>query len=67
MNTSTGHCASHGPGKYINPLTGCVGAIDGIYIKLERPAKKHGPRQFYSKEGFFSINWRRLRWNSFKL
>lgn len=41
--------------KKRNPLPGCVGAIDGIHVKLERPAKKHGPRQFYSRKGFFSI------------
>lgn len=38
-----------------NPLPGCVGAVDGIHIQIEKPPNKHHPKQFFSRKGYFSI------------
>lgn len=41
--------------KLSNPLPGCVGAVDGIHIKIEKPWNKFNPLQFFCRKGFFSI------------
>ena len=38
-----------------NPLPGCVGALDGICIKIKKPATNQLPSTFYCRKGFFAI------------
>jgi hypothetical protein len=41
-----------------NVMTGCVGAIDGIVIRIQGPsfAESDGnPRQYYNRKGFFGL------------
>ena len=39
----------------ISPLSGCVGALDRICVKVKKPSKKENPAQFYSRKGFHAI------------
>lgn len=39
----------------VNPLPGCVGAIDGITIAIERPQKIYNPSAFYCRKGYYAI------------
>jgi hypothetical protein len=38
-----------------NPLYGCVGAVDGICIEIQKPADEYGPRGFYCRKGMYAI------------
>jgi DDE superfamily endonuclease len=39
----------------LNPLQGCVGAVDGICIEIQKPADEYGPRDFYCRKGMHAI------------
>ena len=41
----------------VDVLTGCVGALDGIAIKIERPSLNDvkNPKQFYNRKGFHAL------------
>ena len=38
-----------------SPLNGCIGALDGIAIKIRKPHKRFHPAQFYCRKGFYAI------------
>ena len=38
-----------------NPLPGCVGALDGICIKIKKPQPCENPAMFYCRKGFYAI------------
>jgi DDE superfamily endonuclease len=38
-----------------NPLYGCVGAVDGICIEIQKPPDDFGPRGFYCRKGMYAI------------
>ena len=40
---------------YVNPLPGCVGAIDGITIAIEKPKKQYNPVAFFCRKGYYAI------------
>ena len=46
--------------KTISFLTGCIGALDGIYIKIKQRESHHGPAGFYCRKGYFSVPVRAL-------
>lgn len=40
-------------------INGCIGALDGWIVKIQRPSKKdnvRNPSSFYSRKGFFGVN-----------
>ena len=40
-------------------IRGCIGAIDGLHIKIKAPQRRHGvdnPRSYYARKGFYSLN-----------
>lgn len=37
------------------PLHGCVGALDGISVKIKNPSEEHEPAQYYIRKGYYSI------------
>jgi hypothetical protein len=37
-----------------NPLVGCVGAVDGIAVKIAKPRDHFVPRIYYCRKGFYS-------------
>jgi len=39
--------------KAVSPLDGCVGALDGICIKIAKPDKANNPAFFYCRKGFY--------------
>ena len=41
--------------KTMSPLTGCIGALDGICIKIKQPESHHGPAGFYCRKGYYSV------------
>lgn len=38
-----------------NPLPGCVGALDGISIKIKKPPNHEQPASFYCRKGYYAI------------
>jgi len=38
-----------------NPLTGCVGALDGISIKICKPLRHERPAAYFCRKGFYSL------------
>lgn len=40
--------------RKLSPLTGCVGALDGIAIKIKKPSCPHAAA-FYCRKGFYSL------------
>lgn len=38
-----------------NPLRGCVAALDGIQIQIEKPPKWYNPLHYFCRKGFFSV------------
>ena len=38
-----------------NPLNGCVGALDGITIRIKRPRGEHDQRSYFNRKGVFAI------------
>ena len=38
-----------------NPLDGCVGALDGICMKLKKPKNESIPASFYCRKGYYAI------------
>jgi len=38
-----------------NPLNGCIGAMDGIAIKIMRPNNDLNPAQFYCHKNFYAL------------
>jgi DDE superfamily endonuclease len=38
-----------------NPLYGCIGAVDGICIEIQKPLHEFGPRAFYCLKGMYAI------------
>ncbi len=38
-----------------NPLYGCIGAIDGIAIKIFKPRDEYVPRKVFCRKGFYSL------------
>lgn len=47
---SCGFYAHSGAAK----IRGCVGAVDGLLVRIQRPSEKAG--MFYSRKGFYAIN-----------
>jgi hypothetical protein len=43
-----------------NPLYGCVGAVDGICIEIQKPPDEFGPRALYCRKGMYAIPARAL-------
>lgn len=41
--------------KDVSPLSGCVGALDGICIKIKKPEPEENPAMFFSRKGFYAI------------
>lgn len=41
--------------KSTNPLPGCVGAVDGICIKIKKPKTHENPALFYCRKGFYAV------------
>ena len=41
--------------RTISPLTGCIGALDGICIKIKQPDSHHGPAGFYCRRGYYAV------------
>lgn len=41
--------------KPVNSLAGCVGALDGICVKIMKPNDDHHPATFYCWKDFYSI------------
>lgn len=39
----------------VSPLDGCVGALDGICIKMRQPLRESFPASFYCRKGFYAI------------
>jgi hypothetical protein len=39
----------------INPVVGCVGAVDGIAVKIAKPRDCFVPRNYYCRKGFYSV------------
>jgi len=41
-----------------NPLTGCVSALDGLAVKIQRPRLSDVPNPvgYYNRKGFFAVN-----------
>lgn len=38
-----------------NPLPGCVGALDGIAIRIKKPSRDESPATFYCRKGYYAI------------
>ena len=38
-----------------SPVFGCVGALDGICVKIKKPAAGELPASFYSRKGFYAL------------
>ena len=38
-----------------NPLTGCIGALDLICVKIKQPESHYGPAGFYCRKGYYSV------------
>ena len=38
-----------------SPVFGCVGALDGICVKIKKPAPGELPASFYSRKGFYAL------------
>ena len=41
--------------KSTNPLPGCVGALDGICVKIMKPKRHENPALFYCRKGFYAV------------
>ena len=41
--------------KDVSPLSGCVGALDGICVKIKKPEAVENPAMFFSSKGFYAI------------
>ena len=41
-----------------SPITGCVGAVDGVAVRIKEPARNSvlNPSTYFNRKGFFSIN-----------
>lgn len=39
----------------VNPLSGCVGALDGIAIKIKKPKNCYIPRNYYCRKGNYAM------------
>ena len=39
----------------LNPLDGCVGALDGICIKMRQPPRDCNPASFFCRKGYYAI------------
>ena len=37
-------------------VKGCIGSLDGISIKTYKPNRKYGPKGYYCRKKFYSIN-----------
>lgn len=42
--------------KRPSPLYGCIGAVDGIAMKICKPPDDCYPREYYSRKGFYAIS-----------
>jgi hypothetical protein len=38
-----------------SPSWGCIGALNGIALAINKPAEKYFPRHYYARQGFFCI------------
>lgn len=38
-----------------SPLHGCVGALDGVLVKISKPPNSCNPAKFYCRKGFYAI------------
>ena len=38
-----------------NPFYGCIGAVDGMAIRIHKPREKDLPRDYRSRKGFFAL------------
>lgn len=39
-----------------SPLHGCIGEMDGISIKIDKPPQRYYPREFYIRKGYYAIS-----------
>jgi len=39
----------------VNPLYGCVGALDGIAVGIKKPPDEYVPRNFYCRKGMYAL------------
>lgn len=40
---------------FLNPLSGCVGALDGICVKIKKPKAWEKPASFYCRKGYYAL------------
>ncbi len=45
----------HSSRKPVNPLCGCIGALDGIAIAIQKPPDEYVPRNFYCRKGIYAL------------
>jgi DDE superfamily endonuclease len=38
-----------------NPLWGCIGALDGIALPVQKPLDKYFPRHYFTRKGFYAL------------
>lgn len=39
----------------VNPLSGCLGALDGICVKIKKPKECERPASFYCRKGYYAL------------
>jgi len=40
--------------RKVNPLTGCVGVLDGISVKIAKPHVEERPAAYYCRKGHYA-------------
>ena len=41
--------------RSVNPFTRCIGALDGIWVKIKQLESHYGPARFYCRKGYYSV------------
>ena len=41
--------------KALSPLDGCVGALDGLAVKITKPREEENPASYYNRIGFYAL------------
>ena len=39
----------------VNPLPGCIAAVDGLSVALQKPERRYNPASFYCRKGYYAI------------
>lgn len=47
-------------GVRVNPLMGCVGALEGIAIKIRKPKGEYIPRNYYCRKAYYAVHFQAL-------